>query len=292
MYARFLVSFSHISDWLNMKGISIVIKVLMIIVLVYLAILIVVLVKDTTVKFIILSLVALLMGLYFYNLSKKRSGSTDLLSTDNQEVITLEKLKNRIKQVEGFVEGFLERAQYFKALLSVGIVQAPDSSILLCKLNQGEFKGQWGFPAGYLNPDNEEEYTFPDHKAMFEVEKYTGITMEDLLYTNCLANDKPIRIRYSNPGYVEAKVYLFRLKNNQKVLNNNCRFVSIDVLRNLDVENTMTIGVWAYDIIEQCNLVDFDDQAVERINEMIKVRAVELNNSKTETIKELKKRVN
>jgi len=115
------------------------------------------------------------------------------------------------------VMAFLERAEYLRMVLSVALVRAGPHQVVLCRLKSGEFKGDWGFPAGYVSPRDKYRYADPRSKADYEIRKYLGIDPNQLTYLGCLTEDRPLVLSYSNPADPEVVVYEYALRDSSDV---------------------------------------------------------------------------
>jgi hypothetical protein len=155
------------------------------------------------------------------------------------------------------IEEFLERADYFVATLGLAVITYGNNQILLCRLTKGEWKGKWQFPGGYVHPVKEREWIKdPKKKADFEIRNYLGLDPGDLDYKGNLTEDKPFLYDYSNPGHVQAMIYIYSLRNpNLSSSSVEYRLFDLAEIQKQKSDEVIPledrIPVYVYDILEQ-----------------------------------------
>ena len=103
---------------------------------------------------------------------------TASLSTSHLPTKGAVKVRKSTKLPQGFsskaeFRKFLDSKNFLSATLVLTVIRTDKNNVIVARLKDGPYKGQWGFPGGYINIRNANET--PESQARHELKKYLGI---------------------------------------------------------------------------------------------------------------------
>ena len=127
----------------------------------------------------------------------------------------------------------VEIAPYCKIVLAAALVRRDHDEIAVCLLRSGEYRGYWGFPAGYVEPQDRIVWEEPQRKAVYEITKYLGLDEKDIEFIGELTEESPLVLEYTNPAKPEARIFEYLVKSPDVDLADGARWVRMDELSSL-----------------------------------------------------------
>lgn len=132
----------------------------------------------------------------------------------------------------------------------MAVVRFTPNKLLLFKLPRGEFRGQWQFLGGYVDPRASHEYNNPKIKAEYSIRQHLGIDANFLEYSGRLTEGELYYYRYSNPANVMAHVYEYFIT--KKVLDSiEADYYLIDFAEVENVHLDEPIALYVFEILDR-----------------------------------------
>ena len=227
----------------------------------------------TLVTFLVIGSVVFLIA-SIYNLYTHYEG------TNENPLALIKEKKSDYKGIRNTVEiiefhGFIKRTRYMRMLLSVAFIHYEHKKILLCKFDRGEFSGYWGFPSGYVDPHNREEYLHPLKKAFSSINEYVPLELHSKIEYKDIMTTEPLNIDYSNPTNPEVIIYEFILAEEPDGgLGETCRLVDLKEMEALKVYPL------AYELLKHYWHAEFSNAFEREIKDIMDRRRAIIENMK------------